>query len=43
MVYDVKLASNGRKPVDFYGRTGGMVPDPSDILEKVKSIVGGAK
>ncbi|NFV13413.1 3-methyl-2-oxobutanoate dehydrogenase subunit VorB [Clostridium sp. FAM 1755] len=43
MVYDVKLASNGRKPVDFYGRAGGMVPDPSDILEKVKSIVGGAK
>ncbi|EJO5348533.1 3-methyl-2-oxobutanoate dehydrogenase subunit VorB [Clostridium botulinum] len=43
MVYDVKLASNGRKPVDFYGRTGGMVPDPSDILEKVKSIVGGAR
>ncbi|WP_251860766.1 3-methyl-2-oxobutanoate dehydrogenase subunit VorB [Clostridium sp. Marseille-Q2269] len=43
MVYDVKLASNGRKPVDFYGRSGGMVPDPSDILEKVKSIVGGVK
>ncbi|AWI05218.1 3-methyl-2-oxobutanoate dehydrogenase subunit VorB [Clostridium drakei] len=43
MVEDVRLASNGRKPVDFYGRSGGMVPDPTDILEKVKSIVGGAK
>lgn len=43
MVYDVKLASNGRKPVDFYGRTGGMVPDQSDILDKVKAIVGGVK
>lgn len=43
MVEDVRLASNGRKPVDFYGRSGGMVPDPSDILNKVKTIVGGAK
>lgn len=43
MVEDVRLASNGRKPVDFYGRSGGMVPDPTDILEKVKTIVGGAK
>ncbi|NEZ46674.1 3-methyl-2-oxobutanoate dehydrogenase subunit VorB [Clostridium niameyense] len=43
MVYDVKLAANGRKPVDFYGRTGGMVPDQSDILDKVKAIVGGVK
>lgn len=43
MVYDVKVAANGRKPVDFYGRSGGMVPDPQDILDKVKTIVGGAK
>jgi len=43
MVEDVRLASNGRKPVDFYGRSGGMVPDPIDILTKVKTIIGGAK
>ncbi len=43
MVEDVKLASNGRKPVSFYGRTGGMVPTPDGILAKVKEIVGGAK
>ena len=42
MVQDVKLAVNGRQPVDFYGRTGGMVPDPQDILNKVKEIIGGA-
>lgn len=39
MVEDVRLAVNGRKPVEFYGRTGGMVPEPKDILDKVKSIV----
>lgn len=43
MVEDVRLSVNGRKSVDFYGRTGGMVPDPSDILAKVKAMVGGAK
>lgn len=43
MVEDVRLTVSGRKPVDFYGRSGGMVPDPTDILNKVKSIVGGAK
>lgn len=43
MVYDVKLAANGRKPVDFYGRSGGMVPEPSDILKKVKAMIGGEK
>lgn len=43
MVEDVRLAVNGRQPVDFYGRTGGMVPTPDDILAKVKGIVGGEK
>jgi len=43
MVEDVRLAVNGRKPVDFYGRSGGMVPDPTDILNAVKAIVGGVK
>jgi Pyruvate:ferredoxin oxidoreductase and related 2-oxoacid:ferredoxin oxidoreductases, alpha subunit len=43
MVEDVRLVSNGRKPVHFYGRSGGMVPNPTDILNKVKYIVGGAK
>lgn len=43
MVEDVALAVNGRKPVHFYGRTGGMVPTPAEIANKIKAIVGGAK
>lgn len=43
MVEDVRLAVNGRKPVDFYGRTGGIVPAPKDIFAKVKEMIGGAK
>lgn len=43
MVEDVALAVKGRKPVHFYGRTGGMVPNPAEIAGKIKAIVGGAK
>ena len=43
MVEDVRLSVEGKKPVDFYGRSGGMVPTPEEILDKVKEIVGGAK
>ena len=43
MVEDVRLSVNGRKPVDFYGRTGGIVPTPDEILKKVMDIVGGAR
>ena len=35
MVDDVRLAVNGRKPVDFYGRTGGIIPTPSEVLDKI--------
>lgn len=43
MVEDVRLAVEGRKPVFFFGRTGGMVPSPAEILENVKKFIGGAK
>lgn len=43
MVEDVRLAVNGKKPVYFYGRTGGMVPTPKAIAEQAKKILGGAK
>lgn len=43
MVEDVRLAVEGKKPVNFFGRSGGMVPTPEEILSKVKELVGGAK
>ncbi|WP_249226677.1 3-methyl-2-oxobutanoate dehydrogenase subunit VorB [Alicyclobacillus mengziensis] len=39
MVEDVRLAVRGRKPVEFYGRTGGMVPHPEDILQRVFEMI----
>ncbi|MFO7814428.1 MAG: 3-methyl-2-oxobutanoate dehydrogenase subunit VorB [Halanaerobiales bacterium] len=40
MVEDVRLAVNGKKPVHFYGRTGGVVPSPEEIVDKIKEIGG---
>lgn len=42
MIDDIKLAINCSKPVYFYGRTGGVIPTPAEILEEIKKY-GGAK
>jgi 2-oxoglutarate/2-oxoacid ferredoxin oxidoreductase subunit alpha len=39
MVEDVSLAVNGKCPVYFKGRMGGMVPTPEDVVEKLESLV----
>lgn len=41
MVEDVKLAVNGRYPVYFYGRTGGMLPDEEEILNRIEAAAKG--
>ena len=38
MVEDIKLATEGKAPVYFFGRTGGMIPTPEEIVEEVKKI-----
>jgi len=38
MVEDIKLATEGRAPVYFFGRTGGIIPTPAEIVEEVKKI-----
>jgi 2-oxoglutarate/2-oxoacid ferredoxin oxidoreductase subunit alpha len=37
MLVDVKLALEGTVPVHFYGRTGGVIFEPSEIVDAVKS------
>jgi 2-oxoglutarate ferredoxin oxidoreductase subunit alpha len=39
MVEDVRLAVEGKKPVHFKGRMGGMIPSPEDILNEVETIL----
>ena len=40
MVDDVKLALNCRLPVEFLGRTGGVIPSPAEILAKIEEMAG---
>jgi len=37
MVEDVKLAVNGAVPVEYFGRLGGIVPDPDEIVNAIKT------
>jgi len=43
MIDDVRIANEGKFPVTFHGRSGGMIPTPQGIIDKVKAMVGGAK
>ncbi|MBE2270540.1 MAG: 3-methyl-2-oxobutanoate dehydrogenase subunit VorB [Anaerolinea sp.] len=38
MLEDVKLTVEGQIPVEFYGRMGGMVPMPDEILNEIKTV-----
>lgn len=38
MLDDVRLAVEGRAPVSFYGRMGGMIPLPEEVLEEIRKI-----
>jgi 2-oxoglutarate ferredoxin oxidoreductase subunit alpha len=35
MLQDVKLAAEGVRPIEFYGKTGGLVPGVEEIIEQV--------
>lgn len=40
MIDDVKLAIDCKKPVEFLGHTGGIIPTPDEVLNKIKSMGG---
>ena len=41
MIDDVKIANEGRLPIEFYGRVGGVIPEPKEIVKAAKDFVGG--
>lgn len=44
MIEDVKLIVGGEAPVGFYGRQGGMTPEPEEIVEAFKAqVLGGVQ
>ena len=38
MVEDVKLAVNGKCPVDFLGRAGGGIVSDKQVLDKIEEL-----
>lgn len=42
MVDDVRLAIECKRPVSFFGRTGGVIPTPAEILNEIGKL-GGVK
>ncbi len=43
MVDDIKLAINCSKPVSFFGRTGGVIPTPAEVLSEIKTLAAQAE
>ena len=41
MLEDVRKAVKGRIPVEFYGRLGGMVPFPDEVLGEIRRVAKG--
>ena len=41
MIEDVRLAVSGKRPVYFYGRSGGMVPTPEEVLAEIEKAANG--
>lgn len=41
MIDDVRLATGGGTPVEFYGRLGGVVPFPDEVLNEIRSLAAG--
>jgi 2-oxoglutarate ferredoxin oxidoreductase subunit alpha len=39
MLEDVRLAAEGRCPISFYGRMGGVIPLPDEILEALERMM----
>lgn len=39
MVEDVRLGVNGKKEVHFFGKMGGMIPSPEDVINEMNNII----
>jgi 2-oxoglutarate ferredoxin oxidoreductase subunit alpha len=42
MLRDVQLAVKGKVPVEFYGRLGGVVPFPDEVLDEIRRMQSAA-
>jgi len=43
MLDDVMMAVQGKTQIEFYGRMGGLIPFPEEILDEIERIAKGTK
>jgi 2-oxoglutarate ferredoxin oxidoreductase subunit alpha len=43
MLDDVRLASQGRVPIEFFARMGGIMPLPDEVLAEIRNLVKGPR
>ncbi|UCF68831.1 MAG: 3-methyl-2-oxobutanoate dehydrogenase subunit VorB [Acidobacteriota bacterium] len=39
LIYDIKLAAEGSREIDFFGTAGGIVPSPDQVYEKIREVL----
>ena len=39
MIYDVRLAAEGSRQIEFFGKTGGLVPSPEEVLARIRELM----
>jgi 2-oxoglutarate ferredoxin oxidoreductase subunit alpha len=42
MVEDVMLSACGKVPVHHYGRMGGIIPTPDEVVDNLKELIKGS-
>ena len=42
MLEDIKLSAEGRRPIDFFGTAGGVVPSPDEVKIKMRESLESA-
>ncbi len=43
MVEDIRLAINDSRPVNFFGHTGGIIPQPEEVLVCIEKVIAGER
>jgi 2-oxoglutarate ferredoxin oxidoreductase subunit alpha len=38
MIYDVRLAAEGSRDIEFFGKSGGLVPSPDEVLAEIRKL-----
>ena len=41
MIFDVRLAADGTRSIEFLGKAGGIIPTPEEVAERIRTMLSG--